>query len=118
MKINKDIIWLSLILILSVILVYNSIKPNLSNLNDVYIKKRFDSLKSENKTYLNMINLRDLQVTVFKIKIDSLNKKNDSLQKAKKPIIYTIGKYENFKSPNYIASADTMHSIFTENNIK
>jgi hypothetical protein len=118
MKINKDIIWLSIILILSIIIAYTLSKPNLSNLNDIYIEKRFDSLKSENKVYLNAINLRDLQVIVFKNKIDSLNTKNDSLLKAKKTIISTIGKYENFKSYSYTASADTMQSIFTENNIK
>ena len=105
-------------MLICIIMAYILNKTDLSNLNDTYIQKRFDSLKSENKVYLNEINLRDLQVIVFKNKIDSLNTKNDSLLKAKKPIIYTIGKYENFKSPNYTASSDTMYSIFAENNIK
>jgi regulatory protein YycI of two-component signal transduction system YycFG len=110
-----------LIIILCVICVFlgyilNNNKP--IQINDKYIQSRLDSLKSENISYFKDIEKRNKQVVLYKTKIDSLNKANDSLQKLKNKIIYTIGKYENFKSYSYTASADTMQSIFSENNIK
>jgi hypothetical protein len=117
-KITNQQILIIILCVICVILGYilNNHKP--IQINDTYIQSRLDSLKKENNTYFNDIKTRDKQTIVFKSKIDSLCKANDSLQKLKNKIIYTIGKYENFKSYSYTASADTMQSIFTENNIK
>jgi regulatory protein YycI of two-component signal transduction system YycFG len=117
-KITNQQIFIIILCVICVFLGYilNNNKP--IQINDKYIQSRLDSLKSENISYFKDIEKRNKQVVIYKNKIDSLNNANDSLQKLKNKIIYTIGKYENFKSHSYSASADTMQSIFTENNIK
>ena len=118
MKLSKDIIWFIIIFVLSNFLTYTLSKKEVPIINENYLKYRLDSLKKENSFILNNINLRNKDIIRYKIKIDSLFVINDSLRKTKKIVIVEINKYENFKSPNYIASADTMRNIFTENNIK
>lgn len=117
-KITNQQILIIILCVICLILGYTLNKNKPIQIIDTYIQSRLDSLKSENNAYFNDIKTRDEQTIVFKYKIDSLNKVNDSLQKLKNKIIYTIGKYENFKSYSYTASADTMQNIFTENNIK
>jgi hypothetical protein len=118
MKLSKDIIWFIIILILSNFLTFTLSRRNVPIINENYFKERVESLKKENSFFTKSIAIRNKDIIKYKIKIDSLYIANDSLRKIKKTVIIEINKYENFKSPNYIASADTMQSIFTENNIK
>ena len=83
----------------------------------VLIKTRIQSIENENKLLLKDNENRLSENRNLLLKIDTLKKINDSLFKVKKPIIKIINKYENYKSLNHHASADTMRSILSENNI-
>jgi hypothetical protein len=117
-KLTNHQIFIIVLCVLCVVFGYILNNSDKNVIDDTNIQYRIDSLKKENEAYLNAIIVRNSQNFELSSKIDKLVQKNDSLEKAKKPIIYIIGKYENFKSPNYNASADTMRFIFTENNIK
>jgi len=86
-------------------------------IDKVLIKEQIDSLKKENKSFLDSINQAKVRNTNLLCRIDTLRKLNDSLFKIKTPIIKQIKIYESFKSLNHHASADTMRSILSENNI-
>lgn len=83
----------------------------------VLIKTRIDSIENENKLLLKDNESRLSENRNLLLKIDTLKQLNDSLFKVKRPIIKVINKYENYKSLNHHASADTMRSILSENNI-
>lgn len=83
----------------------------------VLIKTRIESIENENKLLLKDNESRLSDNRNLLLKIDTLKQLNDSLFKVKRPIIKIINKYENYKSLNHHASADTMRSILSENNI-
>ena len=109
-----------LILVLFIICIFLGLiamKKENDVIDRVLIKTRIDSLESENKLLISDNNNRLSENKNLLLKIDTLKKLNDSLFKVKKPIIKVINKYENYKSLNHHASADTMRSILSENNI-
>ena len=117
MKDAKYII-IFILLALCIILSFFTFKKVEGIIDSVRIEILIDSLNLENEKLLGEINLRTIENINYSKLNDSLISVNNSLQKLKVPIIKIIVKYENFKSPSYVASSDTMRSILTENNIK
>lgn len=115
---DYKLIIIFILLVFCIMLSFFAFKKVETIIDTARIQIQIDSLNNSNKKLLDEIELRTLENVKYSIQNDSLIAKNDSLQKAKRPIIKIIGKYENFKSSSYIASRDTMRSIFTENNIK
>jgi hypothetical protein len=117
MRDSKTII-IFILSILCVMLSFFAFKKIETIIDTARIEIIIDSLNTVNKRLLDDIELRNIENKKYSRTNDSLVVKNDSLQKLKSKNKDKIGMYENFKSPNYIASADTMRSIFTENNIE
>jgi len=83
------------------------------NLDSNYDRK-IDSLYFENKLLKDSINKRELFIiSLYKLN-DSLTIKNDNLELFRKNTLSKIKKYENYTSPNYKSSIDTMQAIFSE----
>jgi thioredoxin-related protein len=109
-----------LILVLFIVCIFLGLiamKKENDVIDRVLIKTRIDSIESENKLLLQDNENRLCENRNLLLKIDTLKQLNDSLFKVKRPIIKIINKYENYKSLNHHASADTMRSILSENNI-
>lgn len=118
MQFDKKTILIVTLSILVIVFGYFTFKSN-AVLGDWHLSERkVDSLSVVNKKLQQVIYDRDANSVKIILVIDSLKKANDLLERKKIPIIKIISKYENYKSSNHNASADTMRSIFSESGIK
>ena len=115
--ITKEKFLILVLLVVCIFLGLIAMKKENDVIDRVLIKTRIESIENENKLLLKDNESRLSDNRNLLLKIDTLKQLNDSLFKVKRPIIKIINKYENYKSLNHHASADTMRSILSENNI-
>ncbi len=115
MKVTKEQIIIIVLGILCLIFGFIAFHRENNAISSEILKEQIETLNKQNDSLLSAVGSRDLKNVVLKKEIDSLMFLNDSLSKKKSTNNDKIKIYENFKSPNFKSSADSMRKLLSEN---